>query len=61
LNGGNTKVVANCPAGLRRFRKAHGAAGPRRDLLRKLPMGVSTYEVLIKTPGENAARRATIV
>jgi hypothetical protein len=54
-------VVANCPAGLRRFRKAHGAAGPRRDLLRKLPMGVSTYEVLIKTPGENAARRATIV
>ena len=24
-----------CPAGLRRFREAYGAAGPRRDLFRK--------------------------
>jgi hypothetical protein len=131
-----------CPAGLRRFREAYGAAGPRRDLFRKaqpdkphdlvtpstiaaqlrrshraayktpasrptgsssasamgcgapltppiekpsscvhsaadlkavftgepranrlasfygaVPMGVSTYEVPIQTPGENAARR----
>ena len=35
LNGGNAKWSRYCPAGLRRFRESHGAAGSRRDLLRK--------------------------